>query len=1148
MIIYVRRTHIRIRLFLVLYLSSAFSFNLVCAQQETGSGPLLADSLQIAELMKRSAMARRYDMGLGIAYAQEALCLAQEAGLVRQEARALYRLGGIAIQGGDFEEAIHYISQGKQLAEQTDDDRLRVSAHNLLGLTHSRVGNYEVALEHFLTALKLDEQLGSKDITLAEHTADLYATMGDTASAVKYYRHALHIRKSRAEREEAWRLLEKEGVILHTQKKYARAIVYYDSALLLLQGQQNLTSLGRITHRKALALVALHEYEAAIQELRKAIAWQEEIGDHFLIQSTNLAAKVYIHLGRLQQAIALSKKSLELLQNRKDLTEKSVAYQNLYQAYGSMGDFRRAYVYHQRYGQLKDSLMNQQKSLQILGLQMKFDHENQADENEKLLLANQLNEKTIRNQLYVILLALALLLLAFVLIYNFHQARLQSRAEYELLYEHVNEGVVMLEREGIRHCNRKAADILGLGRHPLKGQSLLQAIQQAGFHSRMSDASFQRKITAAYSQDFSLFEWELVHTSGKVSWLEVHLNRLKTRKLPSLLVFLRDISERKAAEEQLALELREKNALINNTDDLVWSIDHQMRLRSFNQPFARMMESVTGRPLKAGDLVIDPAFVGELVEKWRRHYERALKGEKFMITDATEIDGQMYFADTSFYPIMEGDKLIGVSCFSKDVTEKMHATLALKASEEKYRTQMERITDAFVAFDNDWNYTYVNAKAGELLGRDPASLIGKNVWEEFPEGVGQPFYQALHEARRKQQFIHVELYYPPWDKWYEDHIYPSPEGVSVFYHDITERKKTQQALQQREAQLSLIFNSVAEMMLLVKRQPAGIFVVETANEKFLEMLRVSLPGISMDQLRGAALNEFLSQTVLINEWESYERSIGRMHKALESGEVHRFELKTLSKGKLHAYQVSITPIAGLGNQYDMLLLVIHDLSEKLQQEERTLNAVYSAIERERKRIAGELHDSLTQTLSIASMNLKNLSYDFPSLEEAPKYAKALYFVEEAIDESRSLSHRIMPKAIEDFGLLASVEELAEKTRKVQPLEVHLQFEGDFALSKEMELNLFRIIQEAFNNILKHARANNIWLSLKREASGLSLLIKDDGRGFVPQSLDKQGIGLRSMQGRVNQMGGIFVLESQPFAGTCISVTIPIHDQVSSGKI
>jgi PAS domain S-box-containing protein len=107
---------------------------------------------------------------------------------------------------------------------------------------------------------------------------------------------------------------------------------------------------------------------------------------------------------------------------------------------------------------------------------------------------------------------------------------------------------------------------------------------------------------------------------------------------------------------------------------------------------------------------------------------------------------------------------------------------------------IERITDGFVALDPGWRYTYVNRRAAELFGRRPEDLVGKHIWTEFPEGVGQPFHLAYERAMREQVALTIEEHYAPWDRWFENRIYPSPNGISIYFQEITGRKRGEAAL------------------------------------------------------------------------------------------------------------------------------------------------------------------------------------------------------------------------------------------------------------------------------------------------------------------------------------------------------------------
>lgn len=109
--------------------------------------------------------------------------------------------------------------------------------------------------------------------------------------------------------------------------------------------------------------------------------------------------------------------------------------------------------------------------------------------------------------------------------------------------------------------------------------------------------------------------------------------------------------------------------------------------------------------------------------------------------------------------------------------------------ELEFQRAYRRITDAYIALDADWRYTHVNRRAGELLARDPGSLIGKHIWTEFPTPADNPFRAAYEQAMVTQQSLTIEAYSVGHDRWFENRIYPSAEGLTVSFHDVTRRKR-----------------------------------------------------------------------------------------------------------------------------------------------------------------------------------------------------------------------------------------------------------------------------------------------------------------------------------------------------------------------
>jgi PAS domain S-box-containing protein len=163
-----------------------------------------------------------------------------------------------------------------------------------------------------------------------------------------------------------------------------------------------------------------------------------------------------------------------------------------------------------------------------------------------------------------------------------------------------------------------------------------------------------------------------------------------------------------------------------------------------------------------------------------------------------------------------------------------------KQVESKLTSQLEAtlntISDGFVSLDTNWCYTFVNNKAGELLGRKPVDLIGKHIWTEFPDGVGLPFYNAYYKAVETQKNSIVVEYYEPVDRWFENKIYPTPEGLTIYFSDITENRKAALALKESENHIRTILETEPECIKqinakgeLIYMNPAGLAMIEAEN-------------------------------------------------------------------------------------------------------------------------------------------------------------------------------------------------------------------------------------------------------------------------------------------------------------------------------
>jgi signal transduction histidine kinase len=216
-----------------------------------------------------------------------------------------------------------------------------------------------------------------------------------------------------------------------------------------------------------------------------------------------------------------------------------------------------------------------------------------------------------------------------------------------------------------------------------------------------------------------------------------------------------------------------------------------------------------------------------------------------------------------------------------------------------------------------------------------------------------------------------------------------------------------------------------------------------------------------------------------------------------------------------------------------------DLSERLTRD--SLSRVVAAQELERKRLARELHDETGQALTSILLGLKGLEEadDAQARREAVRSLREL--VSSTLRDVRRLAVELRPTALDDFGLVAAVKRLAETFAEQTSIAVDVEARLDDArLPGEVETTLYRIVQEALTNVVKHARAGTVSILLARKDGAAVAVIEDDGRGFDVHRAGDEGLGLVGMRERIGLLGGRLTIESSAASGTTIVAEVPLR--------
>lgn len=234
---------------------------------------------------------------------------------------------------------------------------------------------------------------------------------------------------------------------------------------------------------------------------------------------------------------------------------------------------------------------------------------------------------------------------------------------------------------------------------------------------------------------------------------------------------------------------------------------------------------------------------------------------------------------------------------------------------------LNNISDGIISLDSEWRYTYMNHRASEILQRTPASLIGKQIWTEFPETKGLKLYKACHEALSTQQKQEFEEYYPPFDIWFENRIYPSPDGLTIYFSDVSERRKAEALIVQKEQIFNLINDSLTQPLFILSVEEGHKFKFISVSKSFLQTL-----GIKERDVMNKYVQELIPEPSLTLVLDKYK-------KAIANKKTMQWEETTPYKTGLKTAIVTVNPLFNEEGTCTHIVGIVHDITERKRAEE-----------------------------------------------------------------------------------------------------------------------------------------------------------------------------------------------------------------------
>jgi PAS domain S-box-containing protein len=255
---------------------------------------------------------------------------------------------------------------------------------------------------------------------------------------------------------------------------------------------------------------------------------------------------------------------------------------------------------------------------------------------------------------------------------------------------------------------------------------------------------------------------------------------------------------------------------------------------------------------------------------------------------------------------------------------------------------IEHINDGLVVLDKDWYYVYANQRAAVMLKRQkPSDLIGKHIWTEYPEGVGQPFHLAYEKAMKEQVSIVFEEHYSPWDLWFENRIYPSPDSLMILFTDITERKRMERLLEERQHLLQKILDT----------EPGTVYIYDLEERRNVYVNRYWLLAFGYTEEETQAMGDELSLRIFHPDDLARISAHHENWRQAGEGDIQEIEYRVRTKAGewrwLQGREIAFArDDAGLVKQ---ILGIAHDITEhKLAQEalrrsEQQLGLIYDSV-------------------------------------------------------------------------------------------------------------------------------------------------------------------------------------------------------------
>jgi PAS domain S-box-containing protein len=682
---------------------------------------------------------------------------------------------------------------------------------------------------------------------------------------------------------------------------------------------------------------------------------------------------------------------------------------------------------------------------------------------------------------------------------------------------------------------RKIQETFGVDAKP--GDKVLDILE-------MIDAAKPKAWSKLYQEGFEGQTQRFVEEfkiAGKTSFYEISVNPIRDGEMISgLSCFARDITQEVMNDRRLkATEMRFR-ALIENSSDITVVLNSEGQI-IYGSPSIEKNFGITPGEFTGASFYefIHPEDIGNLAVQFMDLLLNPGKQISVQARAKTR-DGRQIWTEGIVSNLLNTEGINGIVCNFRDITERVQASEAKRESEVKFRRLIENSSDIILMADAQGNFLYGSPSVQKYLGYvesdyldqfcmmfvhpDSIDYAGK-LLKDIIKNPGKLFTIYLSLKHKHGTEIPVEgLASNMLDV-------PGVNALVANFRDISERKKAEKIIKESEDLYRNLFNN----------SPLPIWVCDAGTLRFLEVNEAAI------QQYGFSRKEFLKMTAfgLVPPHEHLEL------KQVWSGACNtniRLQRNHLKRNGDHIFVEMLVHQVNYKGQ-DSYLVLANDITEKirlqnqlieekLHRHQEIIKATIEATEKEREGIGRELHDNVTQILTTARLCLDCISNNHPSRDMIDRSRNT---ITSAIEEIRSLSKSMIQSFHREVGLKLSIEDLVEGVQIANKFVISLDFylPDEQLLDDKLKMTVFRIVQEQLNNIIKHAEATEVALSIHQYDEVLSLVIVDNGKGF--NVLEKRkGIGISNITNRAELFNGQVRIISAPGNGCRMEVSFRVR--------